>query len=165
VVDPYDGSGNGPREYDRFSSRYSGLRLVRDHFTDVTPGLKPASYDCIYSISVLEHISPEDLVRVMAGMRLFLKPGGTSLHAVDHVHRGKNAEGHLMGLTLITRSLGLQEKQLRQVLKTMSADTETYYLSAEGHNRWRAGVPYDEFPMRVCVSIQFCTCAANVVAV
>ena len=36
----------------------------------------------------------------------------------------------------------------------MDADTETLYLSAEAHNRWRGNVPYDRFPMRVCVSIQ-----------
>jgi hypothetical protein len=53
---------------------------------------------------------------------------------------------------------------LDQVLRTMSDDVDTYYLSAESHNRWRAGVPYDEFPMRVCVSIQLCTPASGIAA-
>jgi hypothetical protein len=44
----------------------------------------------------------------------------------------------------------------------MTADTETYYLSAESHNRWRGNVPYREFPMRVCVSIQFISAAGQI---
>lgn len=164
VVDPYDGSGNGPRDYERLTRRYRKLRFVRDHFTETTQGLEPASYDCIYSISVLEHVPPAELVRMMAGMQLFLKPSGTSLHAVDHVHRGTDAERHLNGLTVIAGGLGFTERDLHRVLETMSADTETYYLSAESHNRWRTGVPYDEFPMRVCVSIQFCTIASDIAA-
>ena len=35
-------------------------------------------------------------------------------------------------------------------------ENEAYFLSAESHNRWRGAVPYDEFPMRRCVSIQLC---------
>ena len=162
IVDPYDGSGNGPREYGRFTSRYKDLRFIRDQFTEATPELEPASFDCIYSISVLEHIPPADLARLFEGLRLFLRPSGLSLHAVDHVHRGNDAERHLEGLKLMTSGFGLREEELDQVLGTMSDDVETYYLSAESHNHWRAGVPYDEFPMRVCVSIQFCTPASGI---
>jgi hypothetical protein len=43
----------------------------------------------------------------------------------------------------------------------MEDDTETYYLSAESHNRWRDGVAYDQFPMRVCVSIQIVADASH----
>ena len=40
------------------------------------------------------------------------------------------------------------------MLASLADDPETYFLSAESHDRWRGGVPYDEFPMRRCVSIQ-----------
>lgn len=163
IVDPYDGSGNGPREFERFRSKYGGLHFVRDQFTDETVGLEPASFDCIYSISVLEHVPHTELARVMAGIRLFLKPNGTSLHVVDHVHRGRDDTKHMTGLRLMTGFLGLPQQELDRMLAVMADDTDTYYLSAESHNRWRAGVPYDEFPMRVCVSIQFYCPASGMV--
>ena len=50
--------------------------------------------------------------------------------------------------------------QIGSLLTKYYADT--YYLSAESHNRWRNGVPYDEFPMRVCVSIQSCSAARSI---
>jgi hypothetical protein len=55
---------------------------------------------------------------------------------------------------------GFEEIELRQLIERMSADHETYYLSAESHNRWRGVRSYDEFPMRVCVSIQIISRAA-----
>jgi len=161
IVDPYDGSGNGPRDFARFRRVYRDIRLIRDRFNDSTPELEPASFDCIYSISVLEHVPPAELMRVMVGMRRFLKPEGISLHAMDHVHRGRGAAEHLANLRLTTSCLGHPSEDLDRMLAAMSADVDTYYLWAESHNRWRGGVPYDEFPMRVCVSIQICSPATG----
>ncbi len=164
VVDPYDGSGNGPRDFERFRRAYPRLTFVRDRFTESTPGLDPASFDCIYSISVLEHVTTMDLSRLMMGMSRFLKPDGLSLHAVDYIHRGRGAEDHSAALRLMAADLGASAKSLDRMLATMSADTDTYYLSAESHNRWRDKLPYEEFPMRICVSVQFRTPASSISA-
>ena len=51
---------------------------------------------------------------------------------------------------------GIADAELDGRSSRLADDPETYFLSAEGHNRWRGGVPYDEFPMRRCVSIQLC---------
>jgi SAM-dependent methyltransferase len=163
IVDPYDGSGNGPREFRRFRTECRDLRFIRDQFSDATRKLKTASFDCIYSISVLEHIPAVALGGVMAGLRRFLKPDGVSIHAVDHVHRGRGAVEHLANLRLMTSGMGYSPEHLDRTLAEMSADIDTYYLSAESHNRWRAGVPYDEFPMRVCVSVHLCSTARSMV--
>lgn len=163
IVDPYDGSGNGPKEFRQFRSAYPRLRFLRDQFSHTTAELKPGYFDCIYSISVLEHISEVGLRGVMRGMKRFLQPDGLSIHAVDHVQRGKGAEEHLARLRLMASGWGFSSEDLAKTLATMSADTDTYYLSAESHNRWRGGVPYDEFPMRVCVSIQACSAARSMV--
>ena len=48
IVDPYDGSGNGPREYALFASTYPDLKFIRDQFPPAA-GLDGA-YDCVYSI-------------------------------------------------------------------------------------------------------------------
>ncbi|MGD0617138.1 MAG: glycoside hydrolase family 99-like domain-containing protein [Bryobacteraceae bacterium] len=154
IADPYDGSGNGPREFETFRRRYPHLRFVRSQFHERLPKAPRGGFDCIYSISVLEHVPESELPRVFSGLRNFLKPGGASIHAIDHVLRGSGAAEHLAKLRLMVHGFGFDQADLDALLKRMNADTETYYLSAEAHNRWRNDVPYDQFPMRVCVSIQ-----------
>jgi glycosyltransferase involved in cell wall biosynthesis len=154
VVDPYDGSGNGPLDYERFSAECPGLTFIRAHFGDGLCQLPPQSLDCVYSISVLEHIPPEGLLRVTAGMRKFLKTSGVSIHAVDHVHRGNGSADHLRNLELMVGLFGLPTEELRLQLDLANHDPETYFLSAESHNRWRGPVPYSDFPMRICISVQ-----------
>jgi hypothetical protein len=56
---------------------------------------------------------------------------------------------------------GLEEIELTKLIQRMDADPETYYLSPEGHNRWRGSLSYDACPMRVCVSIQIVTRAEH----
>lgn len=45
--------------------------------------LPPASFDCIYSASTLEHVPAHQTEAVWRHMDLLLKPGGTMMHAVD----------------------------------------------------------------------------------
>ena len=157
VVDPYDGSGNGPREYEIFRKQCPKIRFVREQFGDGTRGLADRSFDCIYSISVLEHVPDDALGRVFAGLARFLRPEGRSLHAIDHVHKGAGDEAHYAKLLRMIQGFGREAQELDLMLAAMTLDTETYYLSAESHNRWRGATPYDQFPMRVCVSIQTCS--------
>jgi cyclopropane fatty-acyl-phospholipid synthase-like methyltransferase len=161
IVDPYDGSGNGPTQYERYRAQYPDLKFVRAVFSDGLRELKENSFDCIFSISVLEHVPCPALKSVFDGMRRFLKRDGSTIHAIDHVHRGNGADSHLENLRCMIEGFGFQQDELDALLAALSNDTETYYLSAESHNRWRAGVPYDRFPMRVCVSIQVVSEAAR----
>lgn len=156
VADPYDGSGNGPTEYRQFRALYPALHLVPERFCATTPLPAPEYFDCVYSISVLEHVPRPGHDEVVAGLRRFLKPDGITIHAVDHVLRGDGAGEHLDGLRSLCSGWGVAPPILDDVLRRLADDTETYYLSAEGHNRWRGATPYDEFPMRVCVGLQFC---------
>ncbi|MDQ2840819.1 MAG: class I SAM-dependent methyltransferase [Acidobacteriota bacterium] len=154
IVDPYDGSGNGPSDFQLFSSECPKVRFIRDHFWEKLSQLRPSTFDCIYSISVLEHLGPAGLVSVTAGLGRFLKPEGTHLHAVDHVHRGNGADAHLSNLKLMAELFGLSIEELNRQLTQADTDTETYFLSIEGHNRWRGSLAYREFPMRKCISVQ-----------
>ena len=161
VVDPYDGSGNGPVEYERFRDEFPRVRFLREQFGTRARGLKRGSFDCIYSISVLEHVPADKMPDVTAGMRRFLRPDGLAIHAVDHVHRGRGDASHLANLRLMTAGWGLSSANLDATLEAATADVDTYYLSAESHNRWRGGLSYDEFPMRVCISVQTCSPARD----
>jgi hypothetical protein len=39
----------------------------------------------------------------------------------------------------------------------LEADPETYFVSAEAHERWRGDLPYDRYPMRRIASINVLT--------
>jgi hypothetical protein len=152
VVDPYDGSGNGPREYAAFRTAYPDLRFVREQFPpqeDVG-----SDFSAVYSISVLEHVPLEAIDAVMAGAKALLAAkGGCQIHAVDHVLAGWGAEEHLEKLQRIAAGMGVAVADLEAEIATLTDDPETYFVSAEAHNRWRGGVPYDQYAMRRIVSV------------
>lgn len=157
VIDPYDGTGNGPKEYDFLSRQYPNLKFIRDFLTTESKGIQLNFFDCVYSISVLEHVPYPDLAELFKAVRKFGKSEGFwSIHAVDHVLMGGGAESHLEKLKHMINELGIDSQELDDMLLRLTGDVETYFLSAEGHNMWRGGLSYDEFPMRKCVSIQVC---------
>ncbi len=153
VVDPYDGSGNGPVDFDRFRDESPTVTFVRDEFSDRLDAIAPSDFDCVYSISVLEHIDENGLDAVIAGMLRAMKPSGISIHAVDHVLSGKGSDDHLARLKYLTVRHGDQPDRLESVLSKAMDDPDTYFLSAESHNRWRGDMPYHDFPMRKCISV------------
>jgi 2-polyprenyl-3-methyl-5-hydroxy-6-metoxy-1,4-benzoquinol methylase len=159
IVDPYDGSGNGPQAFERFVKDYPALHFVREPFTPSFNATPPGSFDGIYSVSVLEHIPAADLTSVFGGIRGFLKPGGISIHAIDHVLKGNGADGHLAHLIGIGQLSGFEAAEIHDLLRALRDDVDTYYLSAESHNMWRGSMSYDECPMRACVSVHICAAA------
>jgi 2-polyprenyl-3-methyl-5-hydroxy-6-metoxy-1,4-benzoquinol methylase len=161
VVDPYDGSGNGPIEYEEFRAACPKVRFLRTRFGDDVSELPAGGVDCVYSISVLEHVDVPGLDAVVRGMQRCLRPRGASIHALDHIDHGRGDEAHLRNLRYLTERLGIDADDLERARSAWKRDTETYYLSAESHNRWRGDLPYDEFPMRVCVSVQTVTPASD----
>ncbi|MBV9154759.1 MAG: methyltransferase domain-containing protein [Acidobacteriaceae bacterium] len=164
VVDPYDGSGRGPQEFEYYQEKYPDITIIRDIFSDRLTDLERNSFDCIYSISVLEHVPQNALPEVFDGVRHFLKIDGYSLHIVDHVLAGSDSQFHLLQLAEVLNlqaalSSDNNSKALynfAQTLHLLTSDIDTYYLSAEGHNLWRGAVPYDQFPFRKVVSVQSC---------
>jgi hypothetical protein len=148
IVDPYDGSGNGPREYSRFTAEYPDLAFIRDQFPPDRGLAGP--YDCVYSVSVLEHVPLEAVPGVIEGARAAVAGGGggCQIHAVDHVLAGWGADAHRDGLGAIVAALGLDAARLAQTIEAMERDPETYLVSAESHNQWRGSIPYDSYPMR-----------------
>ena len=156
VVDPYEGSGGGPTQLDEFRRIYTDVKIHQAHFSSDLPDLKRKSFDCIYSISVLEHISEQALSVVFEGIQTFLKRRGASLHSIDHVAAGQAADFHRRNLIDI---LGHQAKlrggnpaqalaQMDELEQRFNEDLDTYYLSPSGHNLWRGRTPYNEFPFR-----------------
>lgn len=159
VVDDYQGGGNGPREFKRFQTAYPDVRFVRELF----PPSEPLGDDfaAAFSISVLEHVPLDQVGTVVeAGHELVAERGGCSIHAVDHVLAGWGAEEHREKLDRIVASLGLSEQDLAEKIDEMERDPETYFVSAEAHNRWRGDLPYDQYTMRRIGSVNLLRAAA-----
>lgn len=155
AVDPYDGGAGGPTELDVFRRRHPGVRFVPARFGPDTAGLDAGGYDLVYSISVLEHLPSPELAGLFAAVSRVSRPGARQLHTVDHVHAGAGAEHHRAMLEAVTRGMGLDAGELGPLLARAADDPETYWLSAEGHHRWRGGRAYADFPMRRCMAVQF----------
>ncbi len=154
VIDPYDGRDRGPTGLDSLRSAHPAVRFVRGLYPDaIADGER---FDCVYSISVLEHLPAEAVGPTCAALLGHTRAGGYTIHAVDHVLLGAGAADHRSRLGLAASGFGIAEPELEQLLARLADDPETYFLSAEGHDRWRGATPYERFPMRRCVSIQFC---------
>ena len=152
VVDPYDGSGNGPREFATFKAAYPDVKFVREQFPPTES--VGDDFSAVYSISVLEHVPLEAIDAVMAGSRHLLSAKkGHAIHAVDHVLAGWGAEEHLEKLRRIAAGMGVADENLEQTIARLTDDPETYFVSAESHNRWRGDLPYDQYTMRRIVSV------------
>lgn len=151
VVDPYDGSDQGPREFERFRDAYPEIEFIRERFPP--SGGLPADVACVYSVSVLEHIAAEEIGGVVEAANELVAPEGCSIHAIDHVVAGWGAEAHLERLEETTRRSGLPVDALHSVIAELQTDPDTYFVSAEAHERWRGALPYDEYPMRRVCSV------------
>lgn len=161
VVDPYNGSGNGPTEFEHYVRKFPRVRIIRELFTDELSTLEPNAFECIYSISVLEHVHQPAITSLFRGIKQFLKPGGFSVHLIDHVLSGRDKVFHLQQLaTIFALQSELSQETASQVAvdlasisDQMAGNPDTYYLSAEGHNRWRGTKPYDAAPFQKVVSV------------
>jgi hypothetical protein len=155
VVDPYDGSDQGPREFEEFQAAYPDVHFIRERFPP--SGGLPAKVGCVYSISVLEHVPREGIEDVIAAAAELTAPDGCSIHAIDHVVAGWGAEAHRERLEEIVRRSGLPADRLGQLIVELDADPEAYFVSAEAHERWRGALPYEDYPMRRIASIGLVT--------
>lgn len=163
VVDPYEGAGNGPVEYEHYVRKFKNVSIIKDVFGANLP-FEPASFDAVYSISVIEHIPPENLPNLFAAIKMFLRPGGYSIHCADSVIEGNDTEFHHNQLKIILReqsklmnsSVEPDESSYDRLLVQLRDDLETFYLSALGHHVWRGGISYDLFPFRKVISVQSC---------
>ena len=148
VVDPYDGTGSGPVEFERFVGRYPRLRFVRDRYPSERVARPMAA---VYSISVLEHVPP---AAAGAVARAASEQGARNIHAIDHVLRGWGDAEHHERLVELVGGLGIEAAELEEVLDRVERDPDAYFVSAEAHEVWRGATPYAEYSMRRICSVQ-----------
>ena len=159
LVDPYDGFGNGPTDYQRYVELFPHVKIVREYFRPGMKALAAGSFDAVFSISVLEHIPAASLSSCFDAMAEFLAPQGVSIHCFDFILQGS---GDAHDFDHAQRILGEQQKLTGQagaetfehLLERLKTDVETFFLSPQGHHHWRGGQPYADFPFRKVVSLQ-----------
>jgi len=164
VIDPYDGSTGGPTDFEEFRRLYTNVNILRNVFPSGLAQRERGTFDCIYSISVLEHFDGPALAEVFEGIRVFLKPRGVSLHSFDYVSEGKDAGAHSRKAAgILNQQMSLSDgadpdagHEFAELERKLRDDLETLYLSASGHNLWRGRTPYDQFPFRRVASIISC---------
>ena len=158
LVDPYDGSGNGPTAFQQYVERFPNVKIVRKYFEPQMPDFTPGSFNAIFSVSVLEHLPVDAATKCFQAIRDFLVPGGASVHCFDFILEGNGQEYDrtvASNLLRLQATLGNYElSRLEELLDRLRGDTETFFLSPQGHHLWRGGLAYDKFPFRKVVSIQ-----------
>jgi hypothetical protein len=159
LVDPYDGFGNGPTDYERYVEQFPHVKIVREYFRPGLPGIAPQSFDAIFSISVLEHIPAGSLAACFDAIAEFLVPGGVSIHCFDFILQGNGDTHDLKNAQQILaeqKRIGHidDDPPFEVLLRRLRADVETFFLSPQGHHHWRGGQAYPAFPFRKVVSLQ-----------
>jgi hypothetical protein len=157
ILDPYDGRDRGPSNFEELQAEFPQIHFIRGEFPQALSDRLAGAFDCVYSISVLEHFPPAEVEDMCAAILRFTTPGGRSIHTVDHVLAGSGQEDDLAQLHRIVAGLGLDGDELDAALARAADDVDTYYLSAEAHNMWRGATPYDEYPMRRYISVNLCS--------
>jgi hypothetical protein len=159
LIDPYDGFGNGPTDYERYVARFPQVKIVREYFRPDLAQFQPASFDGIFSVSVLEHIPLEPLRSCFEAVERFLVANGASIHCFDFILQGAASEyDRKTAQEILEHQARLAQRPVSEnlpaLIEQMNVDVETFYLSPQGHHHWRGGRPYEEFPFRKVVSLQ-----------
>lgn len=151
VVDPHDGSGNGPKNPDAYRKRFPKLNIVQGF---VGPQIELRDYDAVVSTGVIEHIADAAYPDTVAGIEKVLKPGGFSIHAIDFTVRGVRGFMERTGasVALFAQSHG-HDLDVAHKRREMLDDVETYFLSAAMYLQWRKSRSWDEYPWRQVSSI------------
>ena len=159
LIDPYDGFGNGPIEYDAYVEAFPNVKIVRGYFEPHMQTFSAGSFDAVFSVSVLEHLPLDAAAKCFQAIGEFLEPGGASIHCFDFVLQGLAQEYDLtMARNILRQQAQLEnlpaEPGFDDLLERLKGDVETFFLSPQGHHHWRRGLPYEKFPFRKVVSLQ-----------
>ena len=143
-LDPLDGSGNGPRslaharENETPMRALNGITIVEERIGAFSPALDDASFDFIFSVSVMEHIPIRDWPKCFDDMHRLLKFGGFVCHAVDlHPLDRQTAEDRLIMLRLSQDRLFQPcDPHMIPSIEDIRTDPETLSVSPFEYARW-----------------------------
>lgn len=89
-LDKLLGKDGGPKD----PPEIAGVTNIRANLGEAHPDLADDSFDCVFSISVMEHIPAEAYPDYWADHFRILKPGGRGYHAID-IYIGDDPSGQV----------------------------------------------------------------------
>lgn len=150
-LDKLEGVGNGPTEV----TEHSGYHLVQDYIGNFNSELPENYFDCIFSISTLEHI-PEDETHyqnISQDLNRLLKPGGWSFHCFDIILKFQAVWTNDFLSYLFENQVTLHQQISFDI---MQQDPDLYTMSELAYNRyWRhlTKMSYEDFGQPVSYNI------------
>lgn len=153
-VDKFEGVGDGPTDI----PGNVGYHLILDYIGRFNQDIPSEHFDLVFSISVIEHLDPEDRnvwVGFIDDIQRILKPGGHSVHCVDGVIKASGLWEH--GLITEVRVTGLLEKPAEATKRCLN-DPDIFVMSEENYERtWQpvTGVPYSEFGRPMSLNLRW----------
>lgn len=133
ILDKFEGNGNGPQ----LIPKHLEGKVVRDYIGNFSQDLKDNSFDCIFSISVLEHI-PHDkqtIDNVINDISRLLKQNAYSVHAIDCVMKN---ETFYWKHPIVDAMFALQSEQNLPTAQDINKNDDFYYMSEKAYNKtWK----------------------------
>ncbi|MGB3190760.1 MAG: glycosyltransferase [Limnoraphis sp.] len=130
-LDKLEGAGNGPTQIeDRL-----GYRLIKDYIGNFNSELPSQYFDCVFSISTLEHI-PEDETeyqKICEDIDRVLKPKGWSFHCFDIVIKPQEVWTNKF-LTYLYNNIYTLHSRIP--FEQMQEDSDLYVMSELAYNRY-----------------------------
>ena len=138
IVDPFDGrSGGRVAKADNVVEGFPDLNVISGIFQPNMEGLRPESFDVIYSISVLEHLDV-DLIAITTAIAQYLAKPGRTIHTIDYALQGSSATRVPLSQTRareICGLLGVDPIDVDELHEKMVLDVNTYIEPVYSH--WR----------------------------
>lgn len=133
-VDKFEGVGNGPLQI----SNDQGHHLVSAYMGEFSPELPDDYFDCVFSLSTLEHVYPETdttFKNVCDDINRVLKFGGLSLHLFDVVSEKKGVQTNVWTNQLLLYIFQNIETVNQMIpFAEMQKDPDLYVMSEAAYN-------------------------------
>ena len=133
-MDPFRGEAGGPP----MLSVQEGVEVILAYIGDFEPSARDASFDLVFSVSVLEHIPDDRLRPAFADIHRLLKPGGRSFHATAVMVGDKpstRVAGEVQRLLEAVEEAGLELLDQPRVTPELTFRTE--FATESDFNLWQ----------------------------
>lgn len=139
-LDPLEGEGGGPllKDVVKENKVDKSIKLITKNIGEFSNDIPENYYDCIFSISVMEHVDLKNWMNCFKDMRRLLKDGGLCFHCIDIPidYELSNLRLDLL-IKIVKDAIGFQLKYENvSSIKDIKNDTSTYYVSPIIYHSW-----------------------------